>query len=111
MMDADPAVETSPMPAPTCPLTGPQVVAEYFMEHRAKLLDIASFLDRLDRAGPPDGRDDVRVRALRKAIPLLLDGQADRARRILELLSDHTTEPIPEAHTQGALGADPRAAY
>jgi hypothetical protein len=111
MMEDHLAVETSRMPAPTCPLTGPEVVEQYFMEHRAKLLDIAAFLDRLDRAGPPDGRDDVRVRALRKAIPLLLDGQADRSRRILELLSDHTSEPIPEAHTQGALGADPRTDY
>jgi hypothetical protein len=96
---------------PTCPLTGPEVVEVYFMEHRAKLLDLAAFLDRLDRAAPPAGTGDVRVRALRRAIPLLIDGQGDRARRILELLSDHTTEPIPEAHTQGALGADPRAAY
>jgi len=99
------------MPTSTCPLTGPEVVESYFMEHRAKLLDIAAFLDRLDRAAPPDGRGDVRVRALRRAIPLLLDGEGDRARRILEFLSDHSTQPIPAAHTQGALGADPGADY
>ena len=99
------------MTSPTCPLTGPHVVEQYFMEHRAKLLDLAAFLVRLDRAAPPDGRGDVRVRALRRAIPLLVDGQGDRARRILELLSDHTTEPVPAAHGQGALGADPRTAY
>jgi hypothetical protein len=39
----------------TCPLTGPQVVDLYFMEQRAKLLDIAAFLDRLDRACLPAG--------------------------------------------------------
>jgi len=99
------------MPDPTCPLAGPQVVDLYFMEHRAKLLDIAAFLDRLDRCGPPDGRDDVRVRALRRAVPLLVDGQGGRARRILELLSDHSPEPIPAAGTQAAIGADPRTAY
>jgi hypothetical protein len=96
---------------PTCPLTGPQVVDLYFMEHRAKLLDIAAFLDRLERATPPTGTGDVRVRALARAIPLLIDGQGDRARRILELLSDHTAEPIPVAHSQGALGADPATSY
>jgi hypothetical protein len=96
---------------PTCPLTGPQVVDLYFMEHRAKLLDIAAFLDRLERAGPPTGTGDVRVRALTRAIPLLIDGEGDRARRILELLSDHTAEPIPVAHSQGALGADPATNY
>ena len=96
---------------PTCPLTGPQVVDLYFMEHRAKLLDIAAFLDRLERAAPPLGTGDVRVRALTRAIPLLIDGQGDRARRILEFLSDHTAEPIPAAHSQGALGADPATNY
>lgn len=99
------------MTASSCPLSGPEVVDAYFMEHRAKLLDIAAFLDRLDRAGAPDGREDVRVKALRKAIPLLIDGQLDRTRRILELLSDHTTHPIPAAHTKAALGADPATTY
>ena len=89
----------------TCPLTGPQVVDLYFMEQRAKLLDIAAFLDRLDRACLPAGHGDLRVRALERAIPLLLDGEGERTRRILELLSDHTSEPIAVAHTQGALGA------
>lgn len=99
------------MIAPTCPLTGSQVVDAYFMEHRAKLLDLAAFLDRLDRALPPSATEDVRVRALRQAIPLLVDGEGDRARRILELLSDHSAEPIPAAHTQAALGADPLTDY
>lgn len=110
-----------PPAASSCPLPAHQVVDLYFMEHRAKLLDIAAFLDRLDRAaadptGPadttgPKSHDDVRVRALRRAIPLLLDGQPDRVRRILDLLSDHTVEPIPAAHTQSALGADPHGTY
>ncbi|MFN5744372.1 MAG: hypothetical protein ACK5A1_22570 [Planctomyces sp.] len=40
-----------------CPLSREQIVAQYFLEHRARLLDIAAFLDRLDRAaggGVPD---------------------------------------------------------
>jgi len=104
-----------PPAIPSCPLTASAVVNLYFMEHRAKLLDIAAFLDRLDRAtadaGGQPGRDDVRIRALRRALPLLLDGQPERVRRILELLSDHTVEPIPAAHTQSALGADPHGSY
>jgi hypothetical protein len=98
-----------------CPLTSQQVVDFYFMEHRAKLLDIAAFLDRLERAGGSEGLQDVRVRALHKAIPLLIDpaseGRADRVRRVQELLSDHTAEPTPAAHTQSALGADPNGNY
>ena len=99
----------------TCPLTSQQVVDFYFMEHRAKLLDIAAFLDRLERAVGSYGLQDVRVQALHKAIPLLTDpaseGRADRVRRVQELLSDHTTEPTPAAHTQSALGADPNGSY
>jgi len=99
----------------TCPLTSQQVVDLYFMEHRAKLLDLAAFLDRVDRAGGVEGWQDVRVRALTKAIPLLTDaageGQADRVRRVQELLSDQTTEPTPAAHTQSALGSDPNGDY
>lgn len=99
------------MGEPTCPLSGEDVVDRYFMEHRAKLLDIAAFLDRLDRAGPPPGREDVRVRALRRAIPLLVDGAGDRTRRVLELFSDHSPDPIPTASTQAALGVDPGTEY
>ena len=103
------------MPQQSCPLTSQQVVDIYFMEHRAKLLDIAAFLDRLERAEGHEGLQDVRVRALKKAIPLLLDSKcenhANRAQRMLELLSDHTTEPTPAAHTQSALGADPNTDY
>ena len=35
--------------AVSCPLTQRQLIDEYFMEHRTKVLDLAAFLDRLDR--------------------------------------------------------------
>ncbi len=38
----------------SCPLTQRQLIDEYFIEHRAKLLDLAAFLDRLDRASELD---------------------------------------------------------
>jgi hypothetical protein len=73
-----------------------------FIEARHKLLDLAAFLDRIDRH-PGDG--DFRIDALRKALPLLLAERPDRARAILEAMSDPTTEPIPQASIQGAFGA------
>lgn len=88
---------------PYCPMTRTQVVDAYFMEHRARLLDVAAFLDRIDRAGP--GVDDYRMAAYRAAIGLLLDGKPERTRRILESLSDTSTGPIPAAHVKGATGA------
>ena len=78
------------------------VIDRDFLEHRAKLIDLAAFLDRCERA---KGSDDFRLRALRAAIPLLIDGQAERARRVLESFSDPTNEPIAEAPGKGASGA------
>jgi hypothetical protein len=72
------------------------------MDARSKLLEVAAFLDRVERHGQAD---DFRVRALRAAVPLLLEGTPSRVRLILERLSDPSTAPIPAATLQGALGA------
>jgi hypothetical protein len=81
-----------------------QVVDLYFMEARAKLIDLAAFLDRVDRA---PGTDDFRVTALRTALQELPVNQPDRAKRVLLSLSDPTTDPLPAATTKGACGAWP----
>ena len=78
----------------------------FFLEHRAKVLDLAAFLDRFDRASEPGG-SDFRVEALKAALGLVLDGQSDRAKRVLELWSDRSMEPIDRAPMKGALGAMP----
>ncbi len=94
----------------TCPAPRSQVIELYFMEHRAKLIDVAAFLDRLDRAGDSDAGEDFRVEAFRRALSIVGDGQPRRARRVLELFSDHTTEPIESAvGMKGAFGACPGA--
>ena len=85
------------------PLNRSQVVDAYFMEHRARLLDVAAFLDRVDRAGAGD--DDFRMQAFRRAVAVLQDGRPERARRILEQLSDPTTEPELVSSGKAALGA------
>ena len=91
---------------PTCPLPRNKVVDLYFLEHRAKLLDIAAFLDRVERAAP--AADDFRMTALHRASAILLDDQPEKARRVLEAFSDHTTEPIPSAaNMEVAHGAYP----
>jgi hypothetical protein len=90
----------------TCPAPRSRVVELYFMEHRAKLLDIAAFLDRLDRARDDLDREDFRVAAFREALRILGDGRPERARRVLELLSDPTSQPIRSAAgMKGAYGA------
>ena len=49
--------------------------------------------------------DDFRCAALRTAAKLLVDGQPERARRILESLSDPTTKPEAVSSGKAALGA------
>lgn len=73
-----------------------------FIETRHKLIELAAFLDRIDRH---PGEADYRLDALKAALPLLLESRPDRAKAILEALSDTTTEPIPQAAFQGAFGA------
>lgn len=82
--------------------TGP-LIDRYFIENRTRLLDIAAFLDRIDRAG--GGSGDFRVRAFREALAVLADGEAPRVERIQMILSDPTREPVERADQQGARGA------
>ncbi len=93
-----------PMSATPPPLPKRAIVDRYFLEHRAKVIDIAAFLDRIDRA-QGEGADDYRRAALEACCAILVDGRPNRARRVLELLSDHTAEPIAKAPMKGATGA------
>lgn len=78
-----------------------------FMDARSKLIDLAAFLDRVQRAGQ---EGDFRVQALRRAIGLLALDEPVRAREVLLSFSDLTSEPIEKATVQGACGAVPPAA-
>ena len=73
-----------------------------FMDARARLLDIAAWLDRIERYGQTD---DYRVKAFEAALLLLAESGAGRTKAILLALGDPGDEPIPEAHTKGAAGA------
>lgn len=73
-----------------------------FMDSRSKLIDLAAFLDRVQRAGQ-DG--DFRVQALKNALTLLSQDKPQRARDVLLSFSDPSTEPIAKATIQGAIGA------
>ena len=85
-------------------MTRQQVLDLYFMENRAKLIDIAAFLDRVERAG---GEADFRLNAFKNALNQLHREAPDRAKEVLLSLSDGTTEPIEKAPGKGAVGACP----
>ena len=83
-------------------MTRQQVLDLYFMDARSKLIDLAAFIDRVERA---DGEDDFRMKALRYAINELTSGRKERAKQVLLTLSDPTSEPIEAATTKAASGA------
>jgi hypothetical protein len=84
-------------------MTRQEVLDLYFMDARCKLIELAAFLDRVDRAS---GNDDFRITEFRKALREL-DGQTGRAEKVLLALSDPTAAPIPAATTKAACGAYP----
>ncbi len=73
-----------------------------FMDTRFKLIEVAAFLDRVQKAGQ-DG--DFRVQQLKQALQCLADNEPERAKNVLLTFSDTTTEPTAKAHMQGAMGA------
>ena len=92
------------------PKTGRELVDEYFIENRTRLLEIAAFLDRLDRTDTALVDRDFRVRAFKEALRQLENRPASgepqtRVERIQHLLSDPTTEPLEKLDTKSARGA------
>ena len=87
-------------------MTKQQVLDLYYLEARSRLLDVAAFLDRVDRAAGPAG---FRLDAFRKALGCLNAAEPGRARSVLVSLSDPTPDPAPHAGPP-ACGAPPPAA-
>lgn len=86
----------------------PGVIVDHgFIPVRAKLLEVAAFLDRVDRY---DADKDFRCAALREAAAVLVDGRSERVRRMLEKLSDPTEDPEATSSGKAALGAWQRPA-
>ena len=81
-----------------------QLLDLYFLEARSKLIDLAAFLDRLDRA---EGKADFRLEALRQALAQLSRRAPNRAECVLLELSDPTAAPIAAATSKAACGAWP----
>jgi hypothetical protein len=85
-------------------MTRQQILDLYFLDARHKLIDIAAFLDRLDRA---EGKDDFRLQAFKAALMGLAGNKKNKAKSALLAFSDLTTKPIAKATTKAACGAFP----
>ena len=85
-------------------MTRQEILDLYFLDARSKLIDLAAFLDRVERA---PGQDDYRLLALREALRVVIGKEPGKARGVLMALSDPTSQPIAAAHTKSASGAWP----
>jgi hypothetical protein len=83
-------------------MTNRELLDLYFLGARSHLLELAALLDRLDRS---QGESDFRATVLKAGIRELSGRSPDRAERILNLLSDPTSEPVTTAGTKSASGA------
>ncbi|HEY5040617.1 MAG TPA: hypothetical protein VIK53_01285 [Verrucomicrobiae bacterium] len=83
-------------------MTRQQVLDLYFLDARHKLIDLAAFLDRVERAG---GMDDFRLKSFRAALAKLDGKKKNKAKDVLFAFSDPTTKSIAKAAGKGAYGA------
>lgn len=93
------------------PLERDEVLDLYFLDARCKLIEIAAFVDRVQRAAheheEADGAgDEYRLEAFKRAVAALADERSDKARRVQMIFSDPTDEPLASARgMKGASGA------
>jgi len=83
-------------------MTKQQVLDHYFIDARHKLVELAAFLDRVERA---DGQADFRLKSIRAALAKLDGKKKNKAKAVLLAFSDPTTKPVAKAPGKGACGA------
>ena len=73
----------------SAPLTAPAVLDRVYLEVRAKLLEVAASLDRIERSDDAETlRRDDRLRQIRETIAILNSPGSDRAERVQMVFSD-----------------------
>jgi len=88
-------------------MSAEDVLNTYFIDNRARALEIAAFLDRVDRAEDAEaGKNDFRYKALMRALKILVECTENRAQALQLNFSDLSTEPRESAMgLKGAYGA------
>ncbi len=92
----------------TCPLSQQQLIDEYFMEHRVKVLDLAAFLDRFERSVDKNAENDFRIVAFRESLRELISAAPGRVERVEMVFTDQNTELLPSLDRKAAYGASIR---
>lgn len=63
-----------------------EILAEEFLQARSRILDLAAFLDRIERA-PGSTEQEARMRWLAEGLEILCDDEVGKARRVQLLMS------------------------
>ena len=95
------------------PMNALNVLETYFIENRARLLEVAAFLDRLERTrDAAAGKADFRYKAFQEALRALQEEKSDRAKRLQMIFSDLSPEPLESAAgMKSASGAWKKGAF
>jgi len=87
-------------------MSAKEILDTYFIDNRARLLEIASFLDRIDRTKNSwEGKSDFRYKAFIAALKIVLESDGNRTKAVQLNFSDLSTEPIESAVGLKAFGA------
>ena len=81
-----------------------EILDLYFLDARSRLIDIAAFMDRVNRS---EGQADFRYSQFLEALNELGSTSSNQAEKVLLTFSDPTEDPIPKATTKAACGAWP----
>lgn len=94
------------MSGPYGPMRAIDILDLYFIENRSRIMDIASFLDRIDRyEGAEEAKADFRYQAFLRILDITREATQDRAKAVQVALSDPTAEPLESAVGMKAYGA------
>ena len=87
-------------------ISAKEMLDTYFIDNRARLLEISSFLDRIDRTeDAAEGRSDFRYKAFIRALRVILESDKSRTKSVQLTFSDLSSEPIESATGLKASGA------
>ena len=71
------------------PKSAKKLIEMFFYEARSNLLETAAILDRIERAdGGEKAMDDSRIKKLRDACNIIIEGSENRAEQFLLLFTD-----------------------
>ena len=94
------------------PIKSKKALDTYFLDNRARLLDIASFLDRIDRYEySEEAKSDFRYQSFIKALHCLLESEKNRTKSIQMIFSDLSIAPIESVIDPKAYGACEKAVH